>query len=47
MIWATPDVRRAGVLNDALDRLDAETKRLHVVTTQEALVPLLTSEARS
>jgi hypothetical protein len=47
VIWATPDMRRAGVLNDALDRLDADTKRLHVVTVQEALVPLLTSEARS
>jgi Replication-relaxation len=47
VIWATPNVRRAGVLNDAIDRLDAETKRLHVVTTHEALVPLLTSEARA
>jgi hypothetical protein len=47
VMWATPDVRRAGVLNNALERLDAETKRLHVVTTQEALMPLLTSEARS
>jgi Replication-relaxation len=47
VIWAVPNVRRAEVVNRVLDRLDAETKRLHVVTTQAALVPLLTSEARA
>ncbi|HEV7494999.1 replication-relaxation family protein [Baekduia sp.] len=47
VIWAVPDVRRAGVLSSAIDRLDGETKRIHVVTTHEALVPLLTSEAHA
>jgi hypothetical protein len=47
VIWAVPDVRRARVLSDAIERLDSETKQLHVVTTHEALVPLLTSEAHA
>lgn len=46
VIWAVPDVRRAGLLGDLLERQDRTTRRLHVVTTQEALVPLLTSEAQ-
>ena len=47
VIWAVPNVRRASVLNDVLERLGPEAKQLHVVTTQTALVPLLTAEARS
>jgi hypothetical protein len=47
VIWAVPDIQRAKVLNAVLDRHDEQTRRLHVVTTQAALVPLLVSEARS
>jgi hypothetical protein len=46
VIWAVPDIRRAKQLNAVLDGVEAETRRLHVVTTQAALVPLLASEAR-
>lgn len=46
IIWAVPDTKRAARVNEILGRAAAQTTKLHVVTTQEALVPLLASEAR-
>lgn len=47
VVWAVPDVKRAAWFNEILERQDSVGREIHVVTTQDALVPLLASEARA
>ncbi len=46
-VWSVPDVKRASWLHDILERQGQTDKQLHVVTTHDALVPFLASEARA
>lgn len=47
IIWAVPDTKRADQLHRLIERQGNLAQRLHTVTTQDALVPLLVSEARA
>jgi hypothetical protein len=47
IIWAVPDTKRATQLHRLIERQGSLARRLHTVTTHEALVPLLVSEARA
>lgn len=47
IIWAVPDTKRADQLHRLIEQHGTLAQRLHVVTTQQALVPLLVSEARA
>jgi hypothetical protein len=47
VVWAVPNTRRAAQLHEVIERQGRLARRLHVVTTHDALVPLLVSEARA
>jgi hypothetical protein len=47
IIWAVPDTKRAAQLHRLIEQHGTLAQRLHVVTTHQALVPLLVSEARA
>jgi len=47
VVWAVPHVRRASWLHELLESGQTQAPQLHTVTTHEALVPLLASEARA